>query len=113
MPSIDFHSISASNGTTQLPVRIGFKAGDEGQTQAIVIPADASVVSGGVPVIAAQYHAAQNVYSVSMPEMPDRTLIWTPIVTPGNHSTATLPKQLTCLRRRSLQASRRPHRHLS
>jgi len=92
LPTIDLHSSAASHGSAQLPMRIGFKAGNEGQTQVIVIPAGA--VAAGVPVIAAQYHAEQNVYSVSIPEMPNRSLIWTPAVVPSDNSTATLPEQL-------------------
>ncbi len=92
LPTIDLHSSAVSHGSAQLPMRIGFKAGNEGQTQVIVIPAGA--VAAGVPVIAAQYHAEQNVYSVSIPEIPNRSLIWTPAVVPSDNSTATLPEQL-------------------
>ncbi|GFM86638.1 HNH nuclease [Pseudomonas cichorii] len=77
-----------NHGPIDLPVRLGFKSADSGHTEIIVIPADGAHVSRSVRVIAAAYDSALNVYSISTPDIPPKTLIWTPIVNPGNSSTA-------------------------
>ncbi|RRV05522.1 hypothetical protein EGJ27_17035 [Pseudomonas sp. v388] len=82
-------SVSAQNtGTVEVPVRLGFRPSVDEQTEVIAIPADGVHVSSSVRVITATYDAARNVYSASTPDDPERTLIWTPIVHPGDSSTA-------------------------
>ncbi|MCV4341889.1 S-type pyocin domain-containing protein [Pseudomonas capsici] len=76
-----------NHGPINISVRIGFKPASSGHTEVIVIPADGVHVSRSVRVIAAVYDSAQNVYSVSTPDIPSKTMIWTPIADPGNSST--------------------------
>ncbi|WP_434677497.1 S-type pyocin domain-containing protein [Pseudomonas sp. R1-18] len=78
-----------STGTIDVPVRLGFKPSDDEETAIIAIPADGVRVSTSVQVIPVTYDAVQNVYTASTPDTPERTLIWTPIVQPGDSSTAT------------------------
>jgi hypothetical protein len=85
----EFSVSEQTTGTVEVPVRLGFKPSDDEQTEVIAVPADGVHVSSSVRVITATYDAARNVYSASTPDDPDRTLIWTPIVQPGNSSTAT------------------------
>jgi membrane protein involved in colicin uptake len=78
-----------STGTIDVPVRLGFKPSDGEETAIIAIPADGVNVSTSVRVIPVTYDAVENVYTASTPDTPERTLIWTPIVQPGDSSTAT------------------------
>ena len=78
-----------STGTIDVPVRLGFKPADDEAIAIIAIPADGVNVSTSVRVIPVTHDAVQNVYTASTPDTPERTLIWTPIVQPGDGSTAT------------------------
>nr|WP_122316544.1 S-type pyocin domain-containing protein [Pseudomonas cichorii] len=77
-----------NHGPINLPVRLGFKSASSGHTEVIAIPADGVHISRNVRVVAAIYDSVQNVYSVSTPDIPSKTMIWTPIADPGNSSTA-------------------------
>ncbi len=91
LPLTDLTALPAtemSHGSISLPFRLGFKSTDSGPAEVIVIPADGVHVSRSVRVIAAIYDSAQNVYSISTPDIPPKTMVWTPIVDPGNSSTA-------------------------
>lgn len=81
---------SAVNGTIDLPVRMSSKTAADGRSEVFVVNADGTSVPSKVKVVAATYDPAQKVYTVTTGDTPPRTLIWTPIVTPGDSST-TLP----------------------
>ena len=89
----DLSAIAAANGTVDLPVRISSKAAADGQSEVFVAKADGVIVPSQVRVIAATFNAQQNVYSVTTEDVPPRTLIWTPIVDPGNSSTTSPAEQ--------------------
>ncbi len=91
LPLTDLTALPAtemSHGSISLPFRLGFKSTNSGPAEVIVIPADGVHVSRSVRFIAAIYDSAQNVYSISTPDIPPKTMVWTPIVDPGNSSTA-------------------------
>lgn len=82
---VDLHAIAAANGTLDLPYRLGSKLADDGTAEIIVIPTDGIAIPRGVRVIAAKperifkrYHEART------PDIPARTLLWTPAVNPQN-----------------------------
>lgn len=81
---------SAVNGTIDLPVRMSSKTAADGRSEVFVVNADGTSVPSMVKVVAATYDPAQKVYIVTTSDTPPRTLIWTPIVAPGDSST-TLP----------------------
>ncbi|EIK68919.1 S-type pyocin family protein [Pseudomonas synxantha BG33R] len=81
---------SAVNGTIDLPVRMSSKTATDGRSEVLVVTADGTSVPSKVKVVAATYDPGQKVYTVTTSDIPPRTLIWTPIVAPGDSST-TLP----------------------
>lgn len=90
----DLSAIAAAGSTVALPVRISSKTTDDGRSEVFVTLTDGAIVPAKVKVVAAEYNAEQNLYSVSTNDSPPRTLTWTPIVKPDNSST-TSPAQQT------------------
>ena len=91
----DLSAIASANGTLDLPVRISSKTAADGQSEVFVALADGITVPSKVRVVAATFNAQQKVYSVTTEDVPPRTLIWTPIVDPGNSSTTSPAGQPT------------------
>lgn len=90
----DLAAIAAAGGRVDLPVRIGSKAAADGQSEVFVTQTDGVLVPSGVRVLAATFDAERNVYSVTTADTPPRTVTWTPIVKPGDSSTALPAEQL-------------------
>jgi hypothetical protein len=88
----DLHAIAAAGGSIELPFRLSSKAGNEGDSELIVVNTSASGVSSSVKVISATHNPENNTYSVQTTDNPTKTLIWTPAETPASSST-TLPSE--------------------
>lgn len=93
-PPSDLHAIAANGGSIELPYRISSRADAEGHSEILVLPTDGQAIPSGVRVLAATYDAQRNLYSATTADTPPRTLTWTPIVNPGDPSTA-LPTEQT------------------
>lgn len=85
----DLSAIAAANGSIDLPVRISSKTAADGQSEVFVATTDGVVIPSKVRVVAATFNQEKNVYSVTTSDIAPRTLMWTPIVSPGNSSTAS------------------------
>lgn len=79
-------AIADRQGTLDLPVGIGYSPIGSG-AEVFVITADGFDIRPSVPVRHATFDAQNNVYRLSLPDLPTNTLTWTPAVTPGNSST--------------------------
>ncbi|URM28156.1 S-type pyocin domain-containing protein [Pseudomonas frederiksbergensis] len=79
-------AIADRQGTLDLPVGIGYRPIGSG-AEVFVITADGFDIRPSVPVRHATFDAQNNVYRLSLPDLPTNTLTWTPAVTPGNSST--------------------------
>ncbi|MFK3775998.1 S-type pyocin domain-containing protein [Pseudomonas sp. NPDC089406] len=80
---------SAATPLVDLPYRFGSKAGEAGSSELFAATSDGQFVPPQVRVIAATYDTQRNLYSATTADVPPRTLTWTPVVTPGDASTAT------------------------
>nr|WP_314529809.1 S-type pyocin domain-containing protein [uncultured Pseudomonas sp.] len=89
----DLNSVAATVGTVDLAYRISSKTAADGQSEVFVVKTDGVTVPSKVKVVAASYDAAQKVYTATTADVPPRTLIWTPIVNPGNNSTTSPTEQ--------------------
>lgn len=91
LPDVNESTLTtALNGTIDLPVRMSSKTAEDGRSEVFVVIADGTSVPSKVKVVAATYDPARKVYTVTTSDVPPRTLVWTPIVAPGDSST-TLP----------------------
>ncbi|MBC3363242.1 S-type pyocin domain-containing protein [Pseudomonas sp. SWRI154] len=84
----DFHAIAAADGVVDLPVRLTSQATVDGQSEILVINTDGITHPSKVKVVPVTYNAQQNLYIATTEQTPPRTLMWTPVVQPGNSSTA-------------------------
>ncbi|NWE01712.1 S-type pyocin domain-containing protein [Pseudomonas sp. IPO3749] len=89
----DLNSVAAAGGTVDMAYRISSKTAADGQSEVFVVKTDGVTVPSKVRVVAARYDAAQKVYTATTADVPPRTLIWTPIVNPGNNSTTSPTEQ--------------------
>lgn len=84
----DFHAIAAADGFVDLPVRLTSQATVDSQSEILVINIDGVTHPSKVRVVPVTYDAQQNLYIATTEQTPPRTLTWTPVVQPGNSSTA-------------------------
>ena len=87
-PHSDLQAIAAAGGTVDLPVRLTSQATADGQSEILVINTDGVTHPSKVRVLPVTYNAQQNLYTATTEDTPPRTLTWTPVVQPGNSSTA-------------------------
>ncbi|WP_110973358.1 S-type pyocin domain-containing protein [Pseudomonas huaxiensis] len=89
---LDLANAAASGSSVALPYS-PFALTEESQTTLFITDTTHAGALGRVPVIAAQYDAQQQVYSVVL-ENPQRILTWTPATAPGSETspTTTLPE---------------------
>ncbi len=80
-------TIAQTNGEIDLPVAIGSRTVDN-KTEFSVVATNGTTVSGKVPVLLATYDPVLNVYRTERPNAQSPGMTWTPIVSPGNASTA-------------------------
>jgi hypothetical protein len=83
----ELHAIAQTNGEIQLPVTIGAKTVDN-TTEFSVAATNGTTVPRKVPVRLATYDPALNLYSTETPDAQSPGMTWTPIVRPGDTSTA-------------------------
>ncbi|VVP71940.1 hypothetical protein PS918_01281 [Pseudomonas fluorescens] len=81
------HDIAQANGDIALPVAIGSRTVDNA-IEFSVAATNGSTVPRKVPVRLATYDPALNVYRTESPNAQAPGMTWTPIVSPGNASTA-------------------------
>ncbi|MFJ2691721.1 S-type pyocin domain-containing protein [Pseudomonas sp. NPDC087336] len=81
------HAIAQANGEIELPVAIGSRSVDN-TTEFSVAATNGTSVSRKVPVRFATYDPALNVYRSESPTAQSPGMTWTPIVSPGDASTA-------------------------
>lgn len=91
-PLPDLDHLAKSGGLLDVPVRFSSRATEGDQSELLVVPVDGVSLPAGVRVVAAVYNPQENIYSVTLPDVPPRTLVWTPLITPDSSSTA-LPVQ--------------------
>lgn len=91
-PLPDLDHLAKSGGLLDVPVRFSSRATEDDQSELLVVPVDGVSLPAGVPVVAAVYNPQENIYSAIIPDVPPRTLVWTPLITPDSSSTA-LPVQ--------------------
>lgn len=84
----DLQAIAAAGGVVDLPVRLTSQAAVDGQSEILVINTDGVTHPSKVRVLPVTYNAQQNLYTATTEDTPPRTLTWTPVVQPGNSSTA-------------------------
>lgn len=76
------------SGTVKLPVRLDFRVSTADHIELVAVATDLLSESSSLRIIAAKYDSERKVYTASTPDVPGRDLLWTPIVQPGNSSTA-------------------------
>lgn len=81
------HAIAQANGDIELPVTIGSRSVDN-TTEFSVAATNGTSVSRKVSVRFATYDPSMNVYRTESPTAQSPGMTWTPIVSPGNASTA-------------------------
>lgn len=86
------HAIANTNGEVELSVAMGSKT-TENSTEFVVAAANGTTVPGKVPVRLATYDPDLNVYSIRHPDAPGASMTWTPIIRPGDASTALPVKE--------------------
>ncbi|MGF6487302.1 S-type pyocin domain-containing protein [Pseudomonas frederiksbergensis] len=91
-PLPDLDDLAKQGGLLDVPVRFSSRATEDDQSELLVVPVDGVSLPAGVPVVAAVHNPQENVYSAIIPDVPPRTLVWTPLITPDSSSTA-LPVQ--------------------
>lgn len=91
-PLPDLDDLAKQGGLLNVPVRFSSRATEDDQSELLIVPVDGVSLPAGVPVVAAVYNPQENVYSAIIPDVPPRTLVWTPLITPDSSSTA-LPVQ--------------------
>lgn len=91
-PLPDLDHLAKNGGLLDVPVRFSSRATEGDQSELLVVPVDGVSLPAGVRVVAAVYNPQENIYSVTLPDVPPRTLVWTPLITPDSSSTA-LPVQ--------------------
>jgi hypothetical protein len=84
----DLHAIAAADGFVDLPVRLTSQATEDGQSEILVINTDGVTHPSKTRVVPVTYNAQQNLYIATTEQTPPRILTWTPVVQPGNSSTA-------------------------
>ncbi|WP_256352803.1 S-type pyocin domain-containing protein [Pseudomonas sp. PDM31] len=83
----ELHAIARANGEIALQVAIGSRA-VENTTEFSVAATNGNTVPRKVPVRLATYDPDLNVYRTDIPNASSSGMTWTPIVKPGNASTA-------------------------
>ncbi len=81
------NAIAQANGDIELPVTIGSRSVDN-TTEFSIAATNGTSVSRKVPVRFATYDPSLNVYRTESPTAQSPGMTWTPIVSPGNASTA-------------------------
>jgi hypothetical protein len=81
------HAIAQANGDIELPVTIGSRTVDN-TTEFSIAATNGTSVSRKVSVRFATYDPSLNVYRTKSPTAQSPGMTWTPIVSPGNASTA-------------------------
>ncbi|WP_296267285.1 S-type pyocin domain-containing protein [Pseudomonas sp. UBA6562] len=89
-PSVDLLANAQNTTLVDLPYRLHSTSKTLDQTELLVLRSDGQSLPAGVRVLRAEFNAALNAYGVTTPGTSGRTLLWTPVVTPGDSST-TLP----------------------
>lgn len=75
-------------GAVRIPVRLDFRVSTADQVEIVAVATDLLSESSSLRIIAAKYDSERKVYTASTPDVPGRNLLWTPIVEPGNSTTA-------------------------
>lgn len=83
----ELHAIAQANGKIELPVAIGSRTVDN-TTEFSVAATNGTTLPRKVPVRLATYDPVLNVYRTESPHAQSPGMTWTPIVRPGNPSTA-------------------------
>lgn len=83
----ELHAIAHTNGEVELSVAMGSKT-TENTTEFAVAVANGTTVLGKVPVRLATYDPVLNLYRSETPDARSPGMTWTPIISPGNASTA-------------------------
>ena len=83
----ELHAIARANGEIELQIAIGSRTVDN-TTEFSVAATNGNTVPRKVPVRLATYDPYLNVYRTNIPDAPSSGMTWTPIVRPGNASTA-------------------------
>ena len=81
------HAIAEANGEIELPVAIGSRTVGN-TTEFSIVATNGTTVPRKVPVRLATYDPVLNVYRTESPSAQSPGMTWTPIVSPGNASTA-------------------------
>jgi len=88
-PGADLNAVAAVGGTVELPYRITLTISEPGQTELSVVSTAGDEVSSKVQVVNATFDSARKAYISTTADVPPLTVIWTPIVTPADSSTAS------------------------
>jgi hypothetical protein len=88
----DLHAIGKASGEFDLSVAMGSRT-TQSTTEFVVAAADGTTVPGKVRVRLATYDPVLNVYRTDLPDTTSSGMTWTPIVGPGNASTALPAEQ--------------------
>lgn len=88
----ELHAIAHTNGEVELSVAMGSKT-TENTTEFAVAVANGTTVPGKMPVRLATYDPVLNLYRSESPDARSPGMTWTPIISPGNASTALPVKQ--------------------
>ena len=84
---VDWATVAALGGSVDLPyVMLNETHGD--QTKIVVAKSDGALIPSKVRVFAAQFDAAQNLYTVQL-DSPPRTLVWRPLKDPGTDTSSS------------------------
>lgn len=83
----ELHAIAGVNGEIELPVAIGSRTADNA-IEISVAATNGTTVPRKVPVRLAIYDPVLNLYRSESPDAQSPGMTWTPIISPGNASTA-------------------------
>ncbi|AUM71714.1 S-type pyocin domain-containing protein [Pseudomonas fluorescens] len=84
----DLREMADAGEVIDLPVRLSSKAASDGQSEIFVVKTDGMSSPSEVTLVPVTYNAQHNIYIAATADTPPKTLTWTPIVQPGNSSTA-------------------------
>ena len=86
---VELDAAAAAGAVIDMPYRLSSIAREDGRSEVLAIRTDSLTVPSAVKVVAAAYDPAQKLYTFTTATVPPRTLTWTPIVIPGDSSTAS------------------------
>ncbi len=91
-PDDDLQDLAAREGSVSLPVRMGLMG--ENEHVQLYVTNTKNGVPDNVRVRQARFDATQGIYSFTTADTPPRTLIWTPVASPGDSSTVSPPSDI-------------------